>query len=227
MVKDINIKNSNTKEKVKPSLPRYEETYEEEVWNVITHGSGAIFAIVATILMLVWSSTTKQYVGAIFYGIGFFALYFCSTMYHAQPHNTKRKRVWRLFDHSTIYLLIGGTYAPILLSPYAGSHGFQFFIIQWILIAVGILFKFLVPQKTTVLHVVFCAILGWSGLMVLPTIYSTNINLFTWILIGGIIYTLGIAVFATPKKWSHVIWHFIVLGGSVAHFIGIAIYIFH
>lgn len=227
MVKDINIKNSNTKEKVKPSLPRYEETYEEEVWNVITHGAGAIFAIVATILMLVWSSTTKQYVGAIFYGIGFFALYFCSTMYHAQPHNTKRKRVWRLFDHSTIYLLIGGTYAPILLSSYAGSHGFQFFIIQWILIAVGILFKFLVPQKTTVLHVVFCAILGWSGLMVLPTIYSTNINLFTWILIGGIIYTLGIAVFATPKKWSHVIWHFIVLGGSVAHFIGIAIYIFH
>ena len=227
MLVDMKSKENVKSQKIKPNLPRYEETYEEEVLNVITHGAGAIFAIVATILMLIWSSSTKQYLGAIFYGVGFFALYFCSTMYHAQRHDTKRKRVWRLFDHSTIYLLIGGTYAPILLSSYVGNIGIVLFVIQWVLILIGITFKFLVPQKTTVLHVIFCAILGWSGIMVLPTIFSTNINLFTWILIGGIIYTLGIAVFATPKKWSHVIWHFIVLAGSVAHFIGIALYIFH
>lgn len=219
-------KKGNTQVNVgKVKFVRHEQTREEEKWNVITHGIGAALAIVATIVMLILSNNPSEYVGSAVFGVGFFCLYFCSTMYHAAPHDTKAKRIWRLFDHSTIYLLIGGTYAPILLSPYAGKYGIYFFIGQWIIIAIGILFKFLVKTKTTLIHTIFCAIVGWSGLILMPTIFQANQNLFTFVLIGGIIYTLGIIAYAIPKKWSHVIWHFFVLGGTIAHFIGILLFI--
>lgn len=197
----------------------------EEIGNAITHGLGAIFAIVATVLMLVKANTTLEYVSTAIFGAGFFMLYIMSCLYHAFKSGTKVKRIFRYFDHTSIYLLIGGTYAPVLLLGVGGTLGWVYFIVQWVIIALGITLKCVRPGKNTVIHTIFCLILGWSGLSVLPNLWQFSPTVFWLILTGGIVYSIGIAFYASSFKYSHFIWHFFVLGGTIVHFLAIYMFI--
>ena len=132
------------------------------------------------------------------------------------------KRLFRRFDYSSIYLLIGATFIPILLIYIGGTYGIIFAIIQWIIIITGVIFIAIFgPHKLRALHITLYVTLGWSGLLLLPNMIKNNIQLFYYILGGGIIYTLGIIPFALKKKASHFIWHFFVLLGAIVQFIGI------
>ena len=199
----------------------------EEIGNSITHGVGSIFSIVALILMLVLGQTTKECIAAIIYFIGMFVLFTMSCLYHAFKHGSKVKSLFRRFDYSSIYLLIGATYAPILLCYFETTLSLIFFIIQWVLIATGITFiSIFGPGRFKVLHFTLYFVIGWSGLLFLPLMIQRDLGFFLLILGGGIIYSLGIIPFKMKNKSSHFIWHFFVLFGAVAQWIGIFIYIY-
>ena len=194
----------------------------QEIGNAITHGIGSAFAVVAFLCMLFASNTPEKTLGAILYFIGLFVLFTMSCLYHSFRYGSAVKRLFRRFDYSSIYLLIGATFAPILLCQIGGQFGSVFFLIQWLIIAVGITFIGVFgPNKWKNLHMALYVLLGWSGLILLPSLIESNPYLFTYILLGCIIYTLGIIPFALKKGCAHFIWHFFVLGGAIVQWIGI------
>ena len=199
----------------------------EEIGNSITHGVGAVFAIVAFILMLLASDSTPEYISAIIYFCGMFIMMMSSCLYHAFAHGSAVKRLFHRFDYSSIYLLIGATFAPVLLCFYGNLFGFIFFAVQWVVIAAGIsLVGVFGPSRLSFLHIPLYFVLGWSALMLLPEILSTNPPLAIWILAGGVAYTLGIIPFLVRTRVSHFIWHFFVLAGAVVQWVGIYLYLF-
>ena len=199
----------------------------EEIGNAITHGCGAIFSIVAFILMLTSSQTRVEYISCIIYFLGLFILFMSSCLYHAFLHGSAVKRLFHRFDYSSIYLLIGATFAPVLLCHFGNLFGYVFFGVQWAIIACGITFVGIFgPSRLSFIHIPLYVLLGWSALMLLPSLISDNFALAMWILGGGILYTLGLIPFRISTRASHFIWHFFVLAGAVVQWIGIYTYIF-
>ena len=199
----------------------------EEIGNSVTHGVGTIFSIVAFFLMWNASNRTIDKLSTIIYSLGLFILFTMSCLYHSFRHGSKVKRLFRRFDYSSIYLLIGATFAPILLSYVNNTFGTVFCIIQWCVIAVGITFVAIYgPTKLRVLHMILYMAVGWSGLLFVPRMFNDNFGLFAFVLGGGVVYTLGIIPFALKKKCSHFIWHFFVLAGAITQWIGIYLYIY-
>ena len=198
-------------------------TLIEEIGNSVTHGLGAAFAIVAAVLMYASSDSVGQAIGATVYSFGLFAMFTVSCLYHAFPHGMAVKRLFQRFDYSCIYLLIGATFAPILISYIKGSVGYSFLIVQWCVIAFGVtLVAIFGPNSFKGLHIALYLILGWSGLMLLPNMYGNGDYAFLlWILGGGIIYSLGIIPFAIHRNVSHFIWHFFVLAGAFVQWLGV------
>lgn len=195
----------------------------EEIGNSVTHGVGALFAIVAFILMLLTADSALKYVGASVYFVGLFVMFTMSCLYHSFRHGMAVKRLFRRFDYSCIYLLIGATFAPILLCYIGGTLGTVFFIVQWAVIAFGItMVGVFGPSRLRFIHIPLYVVLGWSGLMLIPNMLEKgDYSFFAFILGGGVIYSLGIIPFAIKAKVSHFIWHFFVLFGAVVQFIGV------
>ncbi len=199
----------------------------EEIGNSITHGLGALFAIFAFALLLIESDSIMEYVSAAIYFGGMFIMFLSSCLYHAFAHGSAVKRLFHRFDYSSIYLLIGATFAPILLCFFGDLFGYIFFAVQWAVIAAGIsLVGVFGPSKLGFLHIPIYVLLGWSALMLLPQMISLNFPLAMWILGGGVLYTLGIIPFSLRKRVSHFIWHFFVLAGAVVQWVGIYLYLF-
>lgn len=199
----------------------------EEIGNSITHGVGSLFSIVALVLMLIKSTTTLEVISACIYFLGMIVLFTMSCLYHAFPQNSKVKRLFRRFDYSSIYLLIGATYTPILLCYIGGTYGIVFCCIQWTIIITGITFVAIFgPGRLKWLHFPLYIILGWSGILFIPQLFINDLWFFIYILGGGIIYSLGIIPFAMKKKAAHFIWHFFVLFGAIAQWIGIFLFIY-
>ena len=199
----------------------------EEIGNAVTHGLGSLFSVVALILMLIASNGFAELTSAIIYFVGLFLMFTMSCLYHAFPHGSAVKRLFRRFDYSGIYLLIGATFAPVLICYFGDAFGFSFFAIQWLIIAAGIsLVGVFGPTRLAYVHVPMYVILGWSALALLPRMMETHFSMAMWILAGGVLYTLGIIPFLIKSKVSHFIWHFFVLAGAVSQWIGIYLYIY-
>lgn len=199
----------------------------EEIGNSVTHGAGSVFAVVAIILMFSRAVGSRELLGAAVYSVGLFVMFTISCLYHSFPYGSAVKRLFRRFDYSSIYLLIGATFAPILLAYIGGTLGTVFFCVQWLIIAVGItLVGVFGPSRLRFVHIPLYLVLGWSGLILMPQMISRDPAFFGFIIGGGAIYSLGIIPFAIKVKVSHFIWHFFVLLGAVVQWIGIYIYIF-
>ncbi len=200
----------------------------EEIGNSVTHGVGAILAIVGLVLLLLKSATPLQYLASIVYGLCIFIMMVMSCLYHAFKSGSTVKRLWRRFDYSSIYLLIGGTFAPIYLVYWGNTLGIVLFIIQWVLIVTGITFVCIFgPGRLRILHYTMYFAIGWSGLMFIPDFIKNNLNLLWMILAGGVVYTLGMIPFAKRgMKNAHFIWHFFVLAGAIIQYIGILLFIY-
>ena len=200
----------------------------EEIGNAVTHGVGALLGILGLILLLLKSDTNLKIMASIFYGVSIFIMMLSSCLYHAFKADSNVKRVFRRFDYIGIYLLIGGTFAPIFLVYQGDLFGIILFIIQWTAIIVGIIFVSIYgPVRVKILNFILYFVIGWSGLMFIPSFIKNNIQLLYWILIGGVAYTLGMIPFTMKNsKVAHFIWHFFVLIGAALHFIGIYILIY-
>ncbi|MBR7143199.1 MAG: hemolysin III family protein [Clostridia bacterium] len=194
----------------------------EEVGNSVTHGVGALFAVAALVLMLLEARTANQRAGAVVYFTGLFLSMLASCLYHAFPHGSGVKRLFRRFDYISIYLLIGATFAPILTVFVGGTFGYVFLVVQWVVIVLGIVFVAVFgPQRFRWAHITGYIVLGWSGLLILPLMVGRSLTLLGFVLGGGIVYSLGIIPFALKKRGSHFIWHFFVLAGAVIQWLGI------
>lgn len=212
-----------------------EQTLGEEIANAVSHGLMAIFGIVALILLIIKSSNAttdiaRHYIGAIIFGLSIIILYTMSTIYHAMPNGGKAKRVFKRLDHLSIYILIGGSFAPALLlleglrEPLFGTtwleKGLVLFIIQWVLIIVGIIFKSVWIKKFAKLHVFIYLAMGWSALAFVGILLEYSRAAFYYVLFGGIAYSLGVIFYAFPKiKYFHFIWHIFTALGTILQFI--------
>ena len=223
---EINIENPPTIKQYKRSLNSVpERTVLEEVGNSITHGLGALLAIMMFVLMILKSETDLQLLSSIVYGISMIIMMTMSTLYHAFGIKTKVKRLFRRFDYSSIYLLIGGTYAPLLLLLTGGIVGISAFIGQWLIIITGITFVSIFgPSRLKWLHFTLYFLIGWGGVVFVPLFNGEHNSLLLWIALGGIVYTLGMIPFCIKKSnCAHFIWHFFVLLGCFLHWYGIFI----
>ena len=206
------------------ALPK--QSLGEEIVNSITHGIGAALATVALTILLVFAALKGdawRVVSFAIYGTSLVIMYTSSTLYHAFT-NKKAKRYFRIMDHSSIFLLIAGTYTPItLLELRDTGWGWTIFGLIWGMAILGILFKFLFYGKLEKLSVVFYVLMGWLAIVAIkPMLANLPTGLLIWIAIGGLSYTLGIIFYAWNKlPYSHSIWHLFVLGGSISHFFGI------
>lgn len=200
----------------------------EEVGNAVTHGVGAILAAVGLSLMLMKSDTPLKITASLVYGLSMLIMMLMSCLYHSFKSGSRVKRIWRRFDYSSIYLLIGGTFAPLYLVYWGNTLGIVLFIIQWCLIITGITFVCVFgPGRIKWLHYTLYFAIGWSGLIFIPDWIQNNLNLLWMILGGGIVYTLGMIPFAKKGiRSAHFIWHFFVLAGAIIQFLGILLFVY-
>lgn len=204
-------------------------TKKEEIAHSITHGIGVVLSLVGLILLLVCSSLSgnpwKIFSVAIF-GITMFFMYLSSTIVHSLPQG-KWKDIFQIFDHSSIYLFIAGTYTPFLLVHLRSNIGWTLFVIIWCIAIIGIIFKVFFVKRFLFLSTIFYILMGW--LIVLawePLVQAVHRNGITLLMIGGIFYTVGTIFFLWRKiPYHHVIWHLFVLAGSICHFFAILFYV--
>ncbi|MBP5307712.1 MAG: hemolysin III family protein [Clostridia bacterium] len=199
----------------------------EEVGNAVTHGVGAILSVIAYAFTLRASEKREEVFSATVYFAGLFLLFSMSCLYHSFRSGSKVKRLFRRFDYSSIYLLIGATYTPILLCFLGGAYGKIFCAAQWAVIAAGVTFICVFgPERFKKIHFALYIALGWSALLFLPETLSANLAFSLWILFGGVIYSLGIIPFVIKGKAAHFLWHFFVLAGAAVQWVGIYVHIF-
>lgn len=200
----------------------------EEIANSISHGIGALLAIAGTVVAIVYAclhGDARSIVSASLYGAGHIILYLASTLYHSIT-NLKAKRVFRILDHCSIYILILSSYIPISLSLMRGADGWILFGINTFCTALGVTLTAINMKKFHALAMVLYLLMGWSivffGFPTIMTLPSAAI----WLLVlGGLCYTGGIAFFAMKKpKYMHSIWHLFVLAGSVLHYFAFLFY---
>lgn len=197
-------------------------TVGEEVFNAVSHGIGTGLAVAGLVLLLLKSDTALKLTASLFYGVSMVVMMLASCIYHAMPAGSRIKRICRRLDYTSIYLLIGGTFAPVLLVFLGDRVGITFFCIQWAVILFGVtLIAVFGPGKWRPLHFTLYFVIGWSGLLFLPALYRGNRPLLALIFLGGLAYTLGMIPFARNRKYDHCVWHVFVLLGALLHWFGI------
>lgn len=200
----------------------------EEIANAVTHGVGVVFGIVVTIFLVyhaVKNSNVLAIVGFAVYG-GFLTLmYLSSTLYHAITH-IKAKRILRVIDHCSIYLMIAGCYLPISLLALRGIERITIIATVFAIAIAGIIFKIVTYgkyDKYNKISILIYVAMGWVVVFSMRSLYlATSLPFILWIAAGGLMYTIG-TVFYKSKRipFNHAIWHAFVLAGSVLQFIGI------
>ena len=221
------MKLNKDKESIKKKNEPPVLSLSEEVINAITHGLGAIFAIAGMILLLLKSDSGWKITASIIYGSSLFIMMLMSCLYHAFKSKSTVKRIWRRFDYMSIYLLIAGTFAPILLVYVQSTFSIIMFIVQWMIVIIGlILIAVFGPGKWSALHFTLYFVIGWSGLIFVPYFYQHNVPLLFMIFLGGVAYTLGMIPFVMQRKYAHCIWHIFVLLGAILHWIGIYAFVY-
>lgn len=212
-------------------LPKFSKS--EELFSAITHIVGGAFAIVATIILMYFSiqkQHTVAIISSVIYGLSMIILFTASSIYHFLREN-KAKRLFRIFDHCAIFLLIAGTYTPFCLITLGGTTiGLITLTLVWSLAVVGVTFNAINMHNkaVVVLSQISYIIMGWSIIIsITPLLSVLHINGFWWLLAGGFYYTVGVLFFALGKKvkYFHSIWHFFVLAGAATQFISILYYV--
>ncbi|MGM0168951.1 hemolysin III [Enterococcus sp. AZ135] len=196
-----------------------------EVLNAVTHGVGVILSIVGFVFLLGKASSGLHYVSFIIYGVSLLLLFLASTLYHSLIF-TKAKKVFQVFDHCSIYLLIAGTYTPYCLLYIKGTIGIVLLSVIWLAAIVGIVYKSLTLSKVksvSKLSTIIYNVMGWAVVIALPSLYqSVGLKGLLLLVGGGIAYTVG-SVFYSMKnrRYMHVVWHLFVMLGAMLMFFSI------
>jgi hemolysin III len=201
----------------------------EEIANAVTHGIGSVFGIAALVILVVLAARQGdiwRIVTFSIYGLTLILLYLASTLYHGLRH-PGAKRVFRIFDHSSIFLLIAGTYTPFLLICLRGVWGWSLFGVIWALAVGGIVLKAVSINRLKKLSVLVYIAMGWLIVVALkPMLTALPRPAIWWLLAGGVCYTGGVVFYSMKSvRFSHSVWHLCVLAGSMCHFFAILLYV--
>ena len=220
--------NSRSREKMK--LPYTKAYYiTNEVLNSVTHGIGFVLSIVATVFLIlkgIENEDTLEVFSYVIYGLSMCALYLASTLYHSFSF-TKAAGIFKIIDHSSIFILIAGSYTPFALVAIGGRFGWFIFIAQWSIAIFGIVGKILFLNKMKKFSTLLYILMGWFGIIAMPQMASAiGSGGIAWLIAGGVTYTVG-TIFYTHDdlKFWHVIWHLFVLGGSIAMYFSVLLYV--
>ena len=199
---------------------------EEEFWNALSHGIGALMGFFGLIYLLILDAHKSAYstLSIVFYGVSIILLYTASTIYHILT-SVSWKHIFRKIDHISIYFLIAGTYTPVALISLASGNGWIIFWTVWGIAAVGTILKLFFTGRFEILSLLLYLAMGWlivfdwDNLVIVSS--KQGIDL---LMLGGGFYTVGILFYAIRKiPFNHFIWHLFVLAGSICHFLFIFI----
>ena len=211
-------------------LPTY--TKGEEIFNMVSHIVGGAFAVTALVLCVVVSALKGSVYGVVtssVYGATMILLYCMSSIYHGLRPGIGKK-VLQVLDHCTIYLLIAGTYTPILLCamrPVYPAIAWTVFGIEWGCAALAITLTAIDLKQYRVFSMICYIVMGWAIIFaIVPTLKVLTLTGFLYVLGGGILYTIGAVLYGLGKKrrYMHNAFHVFVIGGSVLQFLGIIFY---
>lgn len=201
----------------------------EEIFNGVTHGIGILISLAGMILMIVFSciyGNVNHIVSCTIFGLTLVMLYTASTLYHSFK-KPNLKHIFKICDHSCIYVLIAGTYTPFLLVTIRGVLGWTLFAVVWSLTAAGILFKVFFVYRFKIVSTIAYVLMGWIIIFAIkPLLQSLPEGGVILLVAGGLAYTLGTVFYAWEKlPFNHAIWHLFVLGGSVCHCLAVMFYV--
>jgi hemolysin III len=200
-----------------------------ERFNSITHLIATVLALIGATALITTAAIRadgRSIAAVAVYGVMLVVLYLNSTLYHSL--RGPAKRVFHIFDHCTIYLLIAGTYTPFTLVTLRGTWGWTLFGLIWTLAVAGILKDAFLYNRLRALSVVLYVVMGWLLLIAFqPLQRALPAAGIAWILAGGIVYTLGIIFFAMSRHVPHThgVWHLFVILGSVCHYVAVFRYV--
>ena len=209
------------------AMPKY--TKGEEIFNAVSHivGGAIGLAVWAALLYLAWGDPVRMLAVSAF-GFGIVVLYTMSALYHFLP-NGRGKKVFRVFDHCTIFLLIAGTYTPYCLIPlYGTTMGWTVLAVEWTIAVAGITMNAIGMNNPVVkcISMAFYVVGGWLAVIFLPMLLGiVERSCVLLLILGGIAYTVGIGFFAFGKKvrYFHSVWHLFTILGTVLQFSSIVL----
>lgn len=196
--------------------------YRGERFNSISHLVGASLALIGAIVLITFSAMEgdlNRLIGKSIFAVTLFLLYLFSTLYHGL--RGRGKRIFQMFDHQAIYLLIAGTYTPLLLVTLDGGLRWWMLLATWGLASVGILLDAFHREGKRLLQLLIYVVMGWMCIFAWGEITGSLSEIgFTLLAIGGLMYTFGIVFYLLDHRysWSHGVWHLFVIAGSVSHF---------
>ena len=191
----------------------------EEIFNSIIHGLGAIAGIIGLVIgLLTINSSASFRLSFIVYGVSLVALMLFSTLYHALIF-TRAKKVFRILDYSGIFILIAGTYTPIIASLYQGMAQILFISGIWLIAIAGITINATLPKFMKRIGTLVYILFGWIGIALIPKLSLMQTSVLSLIIVGGVLYTGGVIFFASKKPFMHFSWHiFVITAACVQYF---------
>jgi hemolysin III len=208
------------------SATRREQSREEELANSLSHGLGLIAALLATPFLIghaVRRGEAGFIVGVCIFAATMVLLYLASTLYHALPKG-RAKQVFRVIEHSAIFLLIAGTYTPFTLGVLRGAWGWTLLGLVWGIAVAGVTLKALNRLTHPILTTSLYLLMGWLIVIAVhPLSERVPASGLLWLIAGGLAYTAGVVFFAFDSRlrYGHFIWHLFVMAGTACHYFAV------
>jgi hemolysin III len=196
----------------------------EEIASSASHGIGFLGAVTAAPFLIANAARrgAADVVGVSVFVATLILLYLASALYHGLPRSAA-KRLFRVFDHSAIFLLIAGTYTPFALGALRGAWGWTILGLVWGLAIAGVALKSVGLLRHPVLSTALYVAMGWLAVIAIrPIVACVPTEGIVWLLAGGLAYTGGVAFYAAHRvRYAHVAWHLCVLAGSACHVVAV------
>jgi hemolysin III len=216
----------STGSRVSPHQP----TYAEELVHSLTHGVGALLAMISLVTLVlvtaVHGGDATALAAVSVFGASLVLVYVSSTVYHAiPPSRTRAKDLFQILDHAAIHLLIAGTYTPLLLNAVGGAWGWASFAVVWTIATLGVVVETTSLRHHARLSIALYLAAGWLAVLALPLFWTAlSPAALVCLALGGVAYTAGVPFFlAHTRRWMHAWWHGFVLAGSAFHVAAIAL----
>ena len=210
--------------------PRREQSRREEIANSVSHGVGLVAALLAAPYLISQAAARGEsgfIVGVSIFAASMVLLYFASVFYHALAPG-KTKHIFRLIEHSAIFLLIAGTYTPFTLGVLRGTWGWTLLVLIWSLAVVGIVLKVLARMSHPIVSTGLYLLMGWLIVIAIKPLSAGGVPTSGLLLLlaGGLAYTLGVTFYALDARlhYGHLVWHLFVLTGTACHYLAILWY---
>lgn len=201
----------------------------QEIANSVTHGLGVALSVAGLVVLVVLASlhaTVWHVVSFSVYGASLVLLYTSSTLYHSF-RSPRLKQVFHILDHSSIYLLIAGSYTPFVLVNLRGGWGWSLFGVIWGLSLAGILVKAFFTGRFKILSTSIYLLMGWLIVIAIkPLMHALPAGGIAWLAAGGLTYTAGAVIYMWKAiPYHHAIWHLFVLAGSICQYFAVLFYV--